>query len=362
MIKICKPYLQFEEIEFDFRNIFNSGWFTKGKYVHKFRNILKESTRAEYAHLTTSATTALMMSLRVYGISQDDEVILSDFSFPATVNVVEDIGAAPIFADVELDSFNMNPEELKRKITSKTKAVIFVDALGNPSGIHDIKQICQEHGLPLIEDAACAIGSSENNVKCGKISDITCFSFHPRKLLTTGEGGAILTDSKTINDFLDLKLNHGSLLKNNTNDFISYGYNYRLPELQAAMGCAQMLKLEDIIQSRNLIRQKFIDRLVPLGFVPQKVSKDAIFNVQSLVFRVPKKISRDNLIKYLRSQDIESTLGTYCLSSCTYYRNKYNCVQPISEYLQNNTITLPCHDDVNIDLICNKISTYCKNY
>ena len=149
--RLIKPYLTFEEVEADIRNIFETGIFTKGKYVEMFKEGIKEYTGARYAFLTTSATTALWISLKAVGVKTGDEVIVSDFSFPATANVVEDIGATPVFADVDLETFNMMPAELEKKINKKTKAVIFVDALGNPSGILKIKKICKKNNNIFIK-------------------------------------------------------------------------------------------------------------------------------------------------------------------------------------------------------------------
>ncbi|MEN8218406.1 MAG: DegT/DnrJ/EryC1/StrS family aminotransferase, partial [Pseudomonadota bacterium] len=334
MIKLIKPYIDYDEVEKEFKDIFDSGWFTKGPYIEEFRNKIKDYTGANYAFLTTSATTALWMCLKIINIKKGDEVIVSDFSYPATANVVEDLGAIPVFADVDLDTFNMLPAELENKITSKTKAVIYVDALGNPSGVHTIKHICQHHNIPLIEDAACAIGSGENGKKCGNISDFTCFSFHPRKLLTTGEGGVITTNNAEYAKLLEIKLNHGAIVKEGRFDFIDYGYNFRMSELQAVMGIKQLQKLNHIIKTRNKIRDEYITQLEPLGFEPQYVSNNVEHNVQSLVFKVPKDINRNKLIDYLKQKEIETTLGTYCLSNTTYYKNKYNKVQPNANFLE----------------------------
>lgn len=358
MIKLIKPYISFDEVEKEFREIFESGWFTKGKFVEAFREKIKSYTGAKHAYLATSATTALTMALKALDIKAGDEVIVSDFSFPATANVVEDLGAISIFSDVSLETFNMLSYDLEKKITPKTKAVIFVDALGNPSGIHKIKEICQQHNLPLIEDGACAIGSSEFGARCGNIADITCFSFHPRKLLTTGEGGAITFNDDKFVKFFDIKLNHGAVVNEGKFDFVDYGYNYRVPELQCVMGIKQLKKLDDIVQSRNEIRDAYIKSLSPLGFGVQTTSDDVVYNVQSLVFKVPEKINRDELVKYLKQHDIETTIGTYCLSGTTYYKNKYNQVQPNAKYLEENTITFPCYDGVDIDFIVSKIKVY----
>jgi perosamine synthetase len=344
MIRLVKPYISFEEVEAEFREIFDSGWFSRGRHVAAFADGIRRYTGARHAFLTTSATTALWMCLRLLEIGPGDEVIVSDFSFPATANVVEDVGATPVFADVSMESFNMLPEELERKITPRTRAVIFVDALGNPSGIHAIKEICRNHGIPLVEDAACAIGSSENGVRCGNIADLSCFSFHPRKLLTTGEGGAITTDQD------------GSVVENGKIDFVDYGYNFRLSELQAVMGIIQLEKLDTIVRDRNLVRDAYDQVLEPLGFRGQRTTRGVVHNIQSLVFRVPEGTDRDVLINLLKQRGVETTLGTYCLSGTSYYRGKYRDLQPNAMRLQETTITLPCFEGVNIQFVIDAIS------
>ena len=355
MIKLIKPYIAFDEVSEDFKKVFESGWFTKGPYVGDFRKKIENYTQAKYAFLSTSATTALTMCLKALDVLPNDEVIVSDFSFPATANVVQDIGAKPVFADVELDTYNMSIKDLEGKINQKTKAVIFVDALGNPSGLHEIKNLCKMKNIPLIEDAACAIGSSEKNVKCGNISDLTCFSFHPRKLLTTGEGGAITTNSPQYAEFFDVKLNHGSIYKDGKFDFVDFGYNYRLPDLQCIMGIKQIDKLDSIVKNRNEIRNHYIKELTPLGFIEQKINSDVVYNVQSMVFLVPTGKKRDELIKQLYELGVESTLGTYALSAGSYFKKAYNSVQKNSHFLQQNTITLPCYDGVDVDRVVTAI-------
>lgn len=355
-IRLMKPYIGFDEVEAEMREIFNSGIFTRGQHVEAFRKEICSYTGARHAHLATSATTALSVCLKLIGIEPGDEVIVSDFSFPATANVVEDLGARPIFVDVSLDTYNMLPSALRACITAKTKAVIAVDAFGNPSGMHEIAAICKEHQLPFIEDAACAIGSSEHGVRVGNIADLTCFSFHPRKLLTTGEGGAITTNDDNWSAWFDVKLNHGaSGMLGYGLDFIEQGYNYRLSEPQALMGRVQLRKLDAIVASRNEVRAAYVSLLEGAGFIPQHRDADVVHNVQSLVFRVPAGLNRDELIRGLREDGIETTIGTYCLSGTTFYRRRYGSVQPNAERLQRETITLPCYDDVDVQRVCEAI-------
>ncbi len=356
-VRIMKPYIAFAEVEDDLRQVFESGVFTRGHNVETFAAEVSAYTGAAYTSLMTSATTALWTCLKLLEIKAGDEVAVADFSWPATANVVEDLGAQPIFIDVNQETFNMCPKDLANKITNKTKAVLFVDALGNPTGLHEIKSICDQYKLPLIEDAACAIGSSENGVKCGSIADLTCFSFHPRKLLCTGEGGAITTNRSDWAEWLRMKLMHGASGTRGVGlDFISYGYNFRMSEIQAVLGRKQLASLDLITDERNKIRESYIVGLESLGFIPQKIGKTATHNIQSMVFRVPNTVNRDKLIFDLKANGIETTLGTYCQSGTSYYQKKYNNKQPISANLEKTTITLPCFEDVPVDYIIEKIT------
>jgi perosamine synthetase len=356
--RLIKPYISFEEVADDIKAIFDTGIFTKGPYVEKFREAIRQYTGARYSFLTTSATTALWISLKAAGINPGDEVIVSDFSFPASANVIEDLGAVPVFADVDLLTFNMFPEELEKKMSRKTKAVMFVDVFGNPSGILTVKEICKKNGLILIEDAACAFGSSIDGIKCGNIADITCFSFHPRKLITTGEGGAITTNNPEFARFFEVKLNHGAVPKNDMLDFVEYGYNFRLSELQAALGIKQIEKIDQIVKSRQFIKGEYLNCLEPVGFELQKCDNGVVHNVQSVVFKVPKSTDRNRLIDNLKKHDIEATIGTYCLSGTTYYSNKYHQTREDALLLGQTTLTLPCFQGVNVNHVYTSIMKY----
>ena len=321
---------------------------TSSIYSKTFPQNLSEYVGAKYAFNTTSATTALAMALDVLGIGIDDEVIISDFSFPATANVVEQRGAIPVFADVNRETYNITAEKVKELITVKTKAVIFVCALGNPTGLHEVRAVCDEYGIPMIVDAACAIGSSENDVKVGNIGDLSCFSFHPRKLLTSGEGGAITTSNAEYAEMLSVKLAHGSKLIDGQMEFITFGYNYRLSEIQCLMLIKQLTKLDFIVAERIEIQQYYSEKLKSLGMQPQLHADNAVHNMQSIVFTVPDTVNIDKFIVDLKKCGVETTIGTYCLSNCTYYKKKYNKVQENSFWLEKNTISLPCYHNVEM--------------
>lgn len=355
MIRLIKPYIEFDEIKDDFKEIFDSGILTRGKYSAALPEKICEYTGAKHAFNATSATTALAVALEILDIGAGDEVIISDFSFPASVNVVEACGATPVFADVSKETYNMLPKELEKKITPKTKAVMFVCALGNPDGLDKISAICKAQNIPLINDAACAIGSSINGIKVGNIADIECFSFHPRKLLTAGEGGAITTNNDEYAQKLTVKLAHGATVQDGKLDFVTYGYNYRLSEMQCAMLIKQIEKLDSIVDERIAIQKEYERLLSGAGYVAQKHDKAVVHNMQSVVFALPENVSQAELIAHLKANEIESTIGTYCLSGCTYYKNKYGDVQKTADWLFKNTITLPCYTGVDIEKVCEKI-------
>jgi perosamine synthetase len=194
-------------------------------------------------------------------------------------------------------------------------------------------------------------------VRCGRIADLTCFSFHPRKLIATGEGGAITTARDDWAQWLDIKLGHGaSGTKGVGVDFVEYGYNFRMSEIQAVMGLKQLAKLDAIVEARNRTRDDYVRRIGPLGFGPQAVGEGVRYNVQSLVFRVPPGVDRDGLIAALRERGVESTLGTYCLSGTTYYAARYGAPRPNALRLEQTTITLPCYDGVDVAAVCDAIA------
>tara|TARA_B100000674_G_scaffold498854_1_gene539963 strand:- start:4922 stop:6007 length:1086 start_codon:yes stop_codon:yes gene_type:complete len=359
MIKLIKPSISFDSVELELKEIFRSGQFTQGKNVDIFEKSLKKYINIDYVGLTTSATTALSLSLRVMGVKQGDKVAVSDYSWPASSNVIEEIGAVPVFIDVDPETFNMCPKDLTKKINSDVSAVIFVDTFGNPSGIDEINKICKGYKVPLLEDAACALGSEINNIKVGAYSDITCFSFHPRKVLNTGEGGAIATNNKNYSDLFKVKLAAGASSKAEVGlNFTDYGFNFRMTEIQALLGWKQLLDLDNYVEKRREIKDEYISLLEKYAFVPQKINENVYHNCQSIVFKVPENILRNELVNYLLEKDIESTLGTYCLSGTEFNQQKYDDVQTNSSLIDSIAITLPCYSGINTSKVVNEIISF----
>ena len=316
MIPIIKPEINFQEIESELKEIFKSGILTKGPRVKKFEKIVAKYVGTKYAFATTSATTALHLSLAALGIGPKDEVLVADFTFPATANVVVQQGAKPVLVDISLDNYNIDKKDLERKITKRTKAIIPVDVFGSPVDMISIMKIAKKYNLAVVEDAACALGAEYKNKKTGTLGDTGCFSFHPRKSITTGEGGMVVTNNSELAKKISILRDHGGVFskKKGFFSFEMAGFNYRMTEVQALLGIYQMKNIDKIInQKRNLakIYSKILSNIKGVK-LPQEMPYGR-HTYQSYVVLLDKKINRNKVIKIMRKKGIETTLGTYAL-------------------------------------------------
>jgi len=241
-------------------NVLKSNYLTTGPAIKEFEDQLKSVTGAEYVVAISNGTAALHAACFAAGIGEGDEVITTPMTFAATANAVLYCGGTPVFADIDPETYNIDPEDIRRKITDKTKAIIPVHYTGQPCDMDEIMKIAKEHNLIVIEDAAHALGAEYKGRKIGSIGDMTTFSFHPVKPITTGEGGAITTNNKEFYDKLMLFRSHGitrdqkMLLNDNAAWYYEQhflGYNYRMTDIQAALGCSQLNKLEFFLQKRR---------------------------------------------------------------------------------------------------------------
>jgi dTDP-4-amino-4,6-dideoxygalactose transaminase len=208
-IPLLRPYFNSEELE-EIQKVLDSGWVSQGPKVKEFEEKIAEYLGVKYAIAVTNCTSALHLALLSLGIKKDDEVLVADFTFPATGHSVLYCGANPIFVDVDLKTYNLNPELIEEKISDKTKAIIPVHTFGQPAEMDAIMEIAEDHNLKVIEDAACALGAKYKNKFAGTIGDIGCLSFHARKGITTGEGGMAVTNNKDLAD----KIRNLSLFRN----------------------------------------------------------------------------------------------------------------------------------------------------
>ncbi len=312
-LKLIEPVIGKDEIA-SVTAVLRSGWLTEGPKTQELERAVKAYTGAKYAIATTSCTTALELALRTLGIGPDDEVIVPDFTHPATGNIVRWIGATPVLVDVDFASRNMNPDEAAKALTRKTRCIIAVSWGGHPLDIRPFNKLKKQHDFYIIEDAACSLGAKYQDKKTGKMADITCFSFHPRKVVTCGEGGMAVTDNEEYAYRLAKFKKFGIDPKANEIRFVDEGTNYKLSDVLAAIGVEQMRKIETLI-NRRIELAKTYDQLLSKGEhieIPRK-PRGARHTYQTYAIHLKKRGIRDRLIAYLKTKNIETQIGTYAL-------------------------------------------------
>ncbi len=354
MIPLIKPVIRFEDVADDIRAILESGQLTSGRFVARFEDALRRYLGVAHVATTTSATTALHITLEAMDIGEGDEVLVSDFSFPASGNVIVQTGAVPVFVDCVPGRFDMDPDDLARRVTPRSRAIMVVHPFGQPADMTRINAIAAKHGLRVIEDAACALGSRHGNRMCGTLSDAGCFSFHPRKLLTTGEGGLIATNDKQLHERLSVLRNHGGTRDEVGLKFIANGFNYRMTELQAALGLSQVEGFEASLVERRVEAQSYLRRfsgVAGIGVPLSAALEHCTF--QSFVVLFDDRIDRNRVVAELRRKGIESTLGTYAMHSQPAFA-PFGCKPgdlPHSLRAQRQSLTLPLFAGMGDDTI-----------
>lgn len=373
MIPIAKPYLTTDEAKSAYDTIL-SGWVTQGPKVEEFEKKFCEYTSAEYAAAVSNCTTALHLAMIVAGIGKDDEVICPSMSYIATANCIRYVDAKPVFAEIDTDNYNIDINHVRKLITDKTKALIIVHQIGMPADIDEFKKLCGEHNLKLIEDAACAAGSSYKGKKIGSHSELVCFSFHPRKVITTGEGGMITSSNPDYIERIKLLRQHGMSVNDRKRhesgkllfeDHIELGYNYRMTDIQAAIGIRQLEKLDRIISERRKIALKYIKELKDINCIKLPVEKEGYFsNYQSFSIYLKKDcpVSRNELMQKLLEAGISTRRGVTTSHRETAYKSGYKDLHlPVSEDAADNSIMIPLYIPMrneDTDLVISKLREF----
>ena len=366
MIRLCLPYTDNKETD-AISGVLESGFLTQGDKVAEFERRIASFVGTKYAFATSSCTTALHMSLVAVGVGPGDEVIVPDFTFPATANVVVQLGAIPVLTDIQLDTFGLDIEDFKRKISQHTKAIMPVHAFGLAADMDDISQVAKDKGIYIIEDAACALGSTYKGMPCGSLGDAGCFSFHPRKTITTGEGGMITTDREDIASKISLLRNHGGKRMDGRFEFLAAGYNYRLSDIHGAIGLCQMDKLDWILERRKTLAAHYdmILGSVPFVRVPARPEYGG-HTFQSYVILLDDQIDRDQVIVLCRNHGIETTIGTYALHAQQFFAENYGYKKgsiPHSFTAYSQSLTLPLYPQLrksDIDAIISTLDRVLK--
>ncbi|MCP3876576.1 MAG: DegT/DnrJ/EryC1/StrS aminotransferase family protein [Desulfobacteraceae bacterium] len=325
MIPLAKPDLRQEDIE-KAVSVLRSGMLVQGENVSALEESLSQFTGVEYCSLCSSGTAALHLALKGLGIGNGDGVIVPAFTFPASANVVELLGAETILCDVSFDDFIITPESLEECIKASgdnLKAVMVVHEFGCSVKIKEILEICRKHGLLLIEDAACALGAIADGHHVGFYSDAACFSFHPRKAVTCGEGGAVFTHKKDLDNRIRVLRNHGMHYVDGGIDFIEAGFNYRLTDFQAALIHGQLKRFPDELKRRALLAEIYFSFLkeCPHLNLPNNTMGHSW---QSFMVVLDNNVDRSSIIKQMGQKGVQSNLGAQALNCLQYFSKKYN--------------------------------------
>jgi perosamine synthetase len=342
----------------------DSGWLTQGPRVKEFELGFASRHEVKHALATTSCTTALHLMLLSIGIGPGDEVIVPSFTWISTANAVLYCGAKPVLCDVDPETYNISLTSITEKLTVNTKAILVVHLFGLCVDVEEIKKIVPS-SISIVEDCACAAGASLRGVPAGKLGRAGAFSFHPRKSITTGEGGMLTTDEDSIASLAEQLRNHGAKVSEEVRHqavkpfllptFELLGFNYRMTDLQGAMGFVQLQKLDRFIRERQELALHYIEVLaqVPWIRMPQ-VPKDGQHAWQSFVTSIipgEAPMKRDEIMERLQSKGIASRPGTHAIHMLDYYQTTFGYSAedlPGAKYCHENTLSLPLHNKMTM--------------
>lgn len=336
-------------------NVLHSDFLTTGPKIQEFEEIVRKYVGAKYAVAISNGTAALHAACFAAGIKAGDEIITTPITFAASANCAFYLGAKPVFADIKKDTYNVDSDDIKRKITDKTKAIIPVHYTGQPCEMDEIYKIAKEHNLVVIEDAAHALGADYKGKKIGSISDMTTFSFHPVKHITTGEGGMIVTNNEELYKKLQLFRSHGitrdeNLMHKSDGDWyyeqLALGYNYRITDLQCALGITQMKKLDSFITRRKELVHRYNNAFKEMKEIITPFQQEGCNNSWHLYVIQVKE--RKKVFDYLRSSGIGVNVHYIPVYQHPYYQeNGYSDTKcENAEQLYQHIISLPLYPEL----------------
>lgn len=362
MIPINKPQIDDEERQ-EILKVLDEGILTSasnfgGKRVQDFERLLADFLHVKHAIAVNSGTAALHASILAAGIKESDEILIPSFTFVATANSVACTGAKPVFVDIEKNTYTMDPLDLENKITKKTRAIIPVHLYGHPAKMDEIKEIANKHSIIVIEDACQSLGSTYDGKQTGTLGQMGCFSMYASKVLTSGEGGAITTDSDEFAENLRMIRNHGMV---NGYDTRIIGFNMRLPEISAAIAKTQMKKIQSMLDKRasnarklgQLLSNKIKDKNIVLPHENQRTKYNWY------LYTVALNDSRDKVKKFLNDSGIGATIYyDPPVHQTPFYSKFYNGELEITEWASKSVLSLPVHPSItekDLDFMANKV-------
>jgi perosamine synthetase len=303
VVRLAWPDVGEEELA-EIREVLESGQLTMGEKVAELEALLATAAGTKHAVAVSSGTAALHVAVLALGIGPGDEVLVPAYTFPATANVVALAGAKPVLVDVEPVTMNLDPVDAARRVTGRTKAILAVDLFGRPARMEELPE------LTVLEDAAGALGATHRGRPCGSLGKLACFSFHPRKIVTTGEGGAVTTDDGELAERARTLRHHGWSPSASYDDMPLPGFNYRLSDVLCAVGIPQLRRLEELLVARERVAAGYAERLSVLDAVLPEADPGDRHGWQAYVIQVAR---RDEVMAGLRAQGIQCQIGTYAL-------------------------------------------------
>jgi perosamine synthetase len=354
-IPVTKPFIG-EEEERAVLDVLRSGWLVQGPKVAEFERIVADYVGTKHAVATSSCTTSLHLALSLHKIGPGDEVIVPSFSFIASANAILYQGAKPVFVDIDRRTYNLDPNLIAAAITPRTKAILPVHQIGLAADMDSINTIALRHSLTVIEDAAPTIGATYKGKRVGGLGNTTCLSFHPRKVITTGEGGMILTDDPALAERARVLRAHGMSVSDLARhqakrvvieEYRDLGYNYRMTDLQAAVGIEQMKKLDHLLRRRNELATQYNEALarVPGVQLPHS-SSETPHTYQSYMIELGPEArrTRDEVMAPMLEAGIATRPGVMAIHTTAYYRQHFPGIElPVTERVTKNSLILPMY-------------------